>query len=124
MAITPGYGGTLTFGGTTMACKNIRISRSRTSVETTLLSDYREKRAPGRYRRSGTLDLHKSGSTTDNALLAHLEPSSLANTIAASLALVFTDASSIATTMTIHVTDAQESHDGVNAMWTLSFEEQ
>jgi hypothetical protein len=123
MPIVSGYGGTLSFGGSTYTVKDVKIKTTRQSFDITQLSDFKEKRAPGRIRRSGTLTLYVD--TAQSALRTHLVPTTLANALAASVTLVFTDSATNATTMNIHVTDAEESHDGTGAaMWTLSFEEQ
>lgn len=123
MPIVSGYGGTLSFGGSSYTVKDIKLKTTRQSFDITQLSDFKEKRAPGRFRRSGTFTLFVD--TAQSALRSHLAPSTLANALAASVVLVFTDSAANATTMNIHITDAEESHDGNGAaMWTVSFEEQ
>lgn len=123
MPIVSGYGGTLSFGGSSYTVKDIKLKTTRQSFDITQLSDFKEKRAPGRFRRSGTFTLFVD--TAQSALRSHLAPSTLANALAASVVLVFTDSAATSTTMNIHITDAEESHDGNGAaMWTVSFEEQ
>lgn len=129
MAIIAGYGGTVSMnidsgGAVTFPVRNIAVSYERASLDVTQLSDFREKRAPGRIRRSVTFDMMAQDSTTDNALRAHLFPTTLANAVNRSVALTFTDQGSIAYTITGHLVSAQRSDDGTGpAMWSLSMDE-
>jgi hypothetical protein len=93
-------------------------------LDVTQLSDFREKRAPGRFRRSASFDMMAQDSTTDDALRAHLFPTTLANTVNRTLTLVFTDQGNIAYTITGHLVSASRSDDGTGpAMWSLSLDE-
>lgn len=127
MAFTPGYGGTLTLGGTTFPVRNITFSHSRLSVETTQLSDIRIKKAPGRYSRSGSFEMISQTSTSDNAIRSHMVPTDLSAATSASLALVYTDGGGNSYTVTVHLTKADrvDGGDGTSpGIWQCEFEEQ
>jgi hypothetical protein len=129
MATIVGFGGTVTMnidsgGVVTRPVRNITVSFERASLDVTQLSDFREKRAPGRFRRSASFDMMAQDSTTDDALRAHLFPTTLANTVNRTLTLVFTDQGNIAYTITGHLVSASRSDDGTGpAMWSLSLDE-
>lgn len=129
MAIIAGYGGTVTMnidggGVVTFPVRNIAVSYERASLDVTQLSDFREKRAPGRVRRSASFDMMAQDSTTDNALRTHLFPTTLATAVNRTVTLVFTDQGSISYTITGHLVSAQRSDDGTGpAMWSLSMDE-
>lgn len=129
MAIIAGYGGTVSMniqggGAVTRPVRNIAVSFERSSLDVTQLSDFREKRAPGRIRRTATFDMMAQDSTTDDALRTHLYPTTLADAVNRSMVLTWTDQGSIAYTMTGHLVSAQRSDDGTGpAMWSLSLEE-
>jgi hypothetical protein len=129
MAIIAGYGGTVTLNfqsstAVTFPVRNVQISFERASIDITQLSDFREKRAPGRIRRTATFDMMAQDSTTDNALRTHLYPANLADAVNRSVALAFTDQGSIAYTITGHLTSASRQDDGTGpGMWSLTLEE-
>jgi hypothetical protein len=129
MALIAGFGGTLTLSfnaGTaiTVPVKNVTISYERSTLDVTQLSDYIEKRKPGRVRRTATFDMMASDSTTDDVIRDHMYPNTLANALNRSVALSYTDSSSIAYTITGHLTSASRSDDGTGpGMWSLSLEE-
>jgi len=129
MALIAGYGGAVTLNfqsssAVTFPVRNIAINFERSSIDTTQLSDFREKRAPGRVRRTATFDMMAQDSSTDNALRLHMVPTSLAEAVNRSVALSFTDQGSIAYTITGHLTSASRSDDGTGpGMWSLTLEE-
>lgn len=128
MALIPGYGGTVQLnidggGLLTFPVKNISITIERASIDVTQLSDYQEKRAPGRYRRTASFDMMAQDSSTDNGLRSHIVPSSLANAINRTLTLSWAN-SSITYTLTGHTTSANRTEDGTGpAMWSITVEE-
>ena len=57
-----GYGGAVTLnfnagGAATYPVRNIQVATERASLDVTLVSDYREKRVPGRVRRTESGEL-------------------------------------------------------------------
>jgi len=129
MALIAGFGGTLTLnfngaGAVTVPVRNVTISYERSTLDVTQLSDYIEKRKPGRVRRTATFDMMASDATTDNVIREHMYPTTLANALNRSVALSYTDSGSIAYTITGHLTSASRSDDGTGpGMWSLSLEE-
>jgi hypothetical protein len=128
MALIPGYGGTVSLsidGGGSVAfpVKNISITIERTSIDVTQLSDFREKRAPGRYRRTASFDMMAQDQQSDDGLRGHVVPANLANAINRTLTLTWAN-SSITYTLTGHTTSASRSEDGTGvAMWSITVEE-
>ena len=129
MALIAGYGGSVTLNfqsgtATSFPVRNISINFERASIDTTQLSDFREKRSPGRVRRTATFDMMAQNSTTDDALRLHMFPTTVAEATGRSVALTFTDQGSIAYTITGHLTSASRSDDGTGpGMWSLTLEE-
>ena len=129
MALITGYGGTVTLNFQSSSAiafpvRNISINFERASIDTTQLSDFREKRAPGRVRRTATFDMMAQDSTTDNALRLHMVPTTLAEAVGRSVALAFLDQGSISYNITGHLTSASRSDDGTGpGMWSLTLEE-
>lgn len=129
MALIAGFGGTLTLvfnagSSITIPVRNVTISYERSTLDVTQLSDYIEKRKPGRVRRTATFDMMASDSTTDDVIRDHMYPNTLANALNRSVALSYTDSGSIAYTITGHLTSASRSDDGTGpGMWSLSLEE-
>lgn len=127
MALIAGYGGTVTFGGqTTVSCKSVTMNFERDSLDITQIGDYRQKRAPGRVRRSGSLTLYRNNGTVDNALRTHVDPGALGDATGATLAFAYTDQGSITyASINIQVTSAVISDDGTGAAtWELTWEQQ
>lgn len=128
MAFIMGYGGTVTLnidggGVVTYPVRNISVNHERQSLDITQLSDYQEKRAPGRYRRTASFDMIAQDSTTDNALRSHVVPSSLANALNRTATLVFSNAS-ISYTIVGFVTSATRTDDGTGpGTWSITLEE-
>ncbi|MEY4376890.1 MAG: hypothetical protein RJB26_1440 [Pseudomonadota bacterium] len=127
MALIAGYGGTVAFSGTSaVACRSVTITQERASLDVTQLGDYIEKRAAGRARQSGSLTLYRQDSTVDNALRAHILPTSLTNavTTTATLTFTYTDQGSQAYgSWNIIITSATLTDDGTGAAtWELTFE--
>lgn len=129
MATISGYGGTLTLnfnggGAVTVPVRNVTIAYERASLDFTALSDFVEKRKPGRVRRTATFDMMASDGSTDNVVRDHMYPTTLANALNRSVVLAFTDSGSVSYTITGHLTSASRSDDGTGpAMWSLSMEE-
>ena len=129
MATIIGFGGTVTLnfnagGATTFPVRNISVSFERDSLDVTQLSDFRMKRAPGRFRRTASFEMMAQDSSTDNALRTHLYPTTLADTVNRSVVLTFTDQGSIAYTLTGHLTSASRTDDGSGpGVWSLSMDE-
>jgi len=127
MALIAGYGGTVAFSGTSaVACRSVTITQERASLDVTQLGDYIEKRAAGRARQSGSLTLYRQDSTVDNALRAHILPTSLTNavTTTATLTFTYTDQGSQGYgSWNIIITSATLTDDGTGAAtWELAFE--
>ena len=128
MAITPGYGGALTLNfqsssATTYFAKNVTFSHSRTSLDSTSLSDFQEKRMPGRIQRSATFDC-MADSTLDVAIRAHMNPANIADAQNRSVAFSYTDKGALVYTITGHITSATRTDDGSGpGMWSMTLEE-
>lgn len=128
MALIPGYGGTVQLnidggGLVTFPIKNISINVERSSIDVTQLSDFAEKRAPGRYRRTASFDMMAQDSTTDNAVRSHIVPANLAAAINRTMTISWSN-SSITYTLTGHTTSASRSEDGTGpGMWSITVEE-
>lgn len=128
MALIPGYGGTVQLnidggGLVTFPIKNISINVERSSIDVTQLSDFGEKRAPGRYRRTASFDMMAQDSTTDNALRSHIVPANLAAAVNRTMTISWVN-SSITYTLTGHTTSASRSEDGTGpGMWSITVEE-
>jgi hypothetical protein len=126
MAITPGYGGSLSLNFGTAAtyfAKNVTFSHSRTSLDATSLSDFVEKRMPGRIQRSATFDC-MADSTLDVAIRSHMNPTTVALAQGASVTFTYTDKGSLAYQLTGHITSATRTDDGSGpGMWSITVEE-
>ena len=127
MALIAGYGGTVTFSGTSaVACRSVTMNFERDSLDVTQIGDYRMKRAAGRVRRSGSLTLYRQSGDVDAALRTHVNPGSLVNATGATLNFAYTDQGSNAyASIAIQVTSAVISDDGTGAgTWEITWEEQ
>lgn len=127
MALIAGYGGTVTFSGqSAVSCKSVTMNFERDSLDITQIGDYRQKRAPGRVRRSGSLTLYRNSSTVDDALRTHINPTSLGDATGATLSFSYTDQGGVAyTSIPIQVTSAVISDDGTGAAtWEITWEQQ
>jgi hypothetical protein len=143
MAFIAGFGGTLTFsgiatgGGTigTVPVRSFTMSFERASLDTTTLSDFRERRLPGRVRRSGTMTILRQTGSADDTLRAALIPADMAAATgaAASLTLKYADQGTIeyneygagTAVFAVTITSATITDDGTGAaVWELSWEEQ
>jgi hypothetical protein len=127
MALIAGYGGTVTFSGTSsVACRSVTINQERAALDITQLGDYIEKRAAGRARETGSMTLYRQDTTVDDALRAHILPTSLANAVTTTATLTFTyqdQGGKSYGSWNIIVTSATLTDDGTGAaMWELSFE--
>jgi hypothetical protein len=129
MPIIAGFGGTLTFNGTaTEAVRSFTLNHERASLDVTTITDFRERRIPGRFRRSGTLTLYRQDGTNDNDLRTWLIPTNVLTTVypTTTLTIGYQDSGSITyATMNVQITSASFTDDGTGpAMWELSWEEQ
>lgn len=127
MALIAGYGGTVTFSGqSAVSCKSVTMNFERDSLDITQIGDYRQKRAPGRVRRSGSLTLYRNSSTVDDALRTHINPNALNDATGATLSFSYTDQGGVAyTSISIQITSAVISDDGTGAAtWELTWEQQ
>ena len=138
MALITGFGGTITFGGVTgtVQVRSFTMNVERASFDATTLADYREKRLPGRIRRSGTLTLLRQDGTIDDVLRGHLFPNDLnAATTGTGVTLTlkyvdqgaksFDEWGTGVNPMSIHITSASINDNGTDlALWELSWEEQ
>lgn len=124
-----GYGGVVTLnfnagGAATYPVRNIQVATERASLDVTLVSDYREKRVPGRVRRTVSFDLIVEDSTANNAFREHIYPTSLANAQDRSVVLAYTDESGQAYTVTGHIVSASRTDDGAGiATWSCQMDE-
>jgi hypothetical protein len=128
MPIITGFGGTLTFNGTdTEAVKSFTLNHERASLDVTTISDFYEKRVPGRVRRSGTLTLFRQTGTNDDTLRTWIAPTTLVATVTPTtqLTIAYTDQGSKAyASMNVLITSASFTDDGSGpATWELSWEE-
>lgn len=134
MALIAGFGGTVSFSGqTAVKCKSITINWEKESLDVTTVSDWQQKRAPGRFRRSGTLTVYRQDGSVDDAIRLHVQPTTLIEATGAVLTLAYTDqggkvydtVGSSTTAFNIQITSASITDDGTGAaMWELSWEEQ
>ena len=128
MAITPGYGGALTLnfqtaGAATYLAKNVTFSHSRSSLDSTSLADFAEKRMPGRIQRSATFDC-MADSGLDVAIRTHMNPTTIALAQAVTVSFSYTDKGGLAYTIVGHLTSATRTDDGSGpGMWSISIEE-
>lgn len=124
-----GYGGAVTLnfnagGSATYPVRNIQIQTERQSLDVTLVSDFREKRVPGRVRRSVSFDLIVEDGTSNNAFREHVYPTSLANAQDRSVVLTYTDESGQAYAVTGHIVSAGRTDDGSGiATWSCQMDE-
>jgi len=124
-----GYGGTVSLnfnsgGSTTWPVRNIQLQVERASLDVTLVSDWREKRVPGRVRRTLSFDLLAQDAATDDPVREHIYPTSLANAVNRSVVVAFSDQAGKAYTITGHITSASRTDDGTGAaVWSLSVDE-
>jgi hypothetical protein len=141
MAFIAGFGGTLTFSGiatggsfaATVPVRSFTMTIEKASLDSTTLSDFRERRLPGRVRRSGSITILRQTSTADDALRAHLIPLDLNATVTATLTLKYVDQGGISydeygagtAAFSIQITSATITDDGTGVgVWEMSWEEQ
>lgn len=124
-----GYGGSVTMvlngaGPATVPVRNIQLSYERQSLDVTLVSDFREKRVPGRVRRTVSFDMIVEDGTQNNPLRDHIYPTSLANAQDRTITLTYTDESAFAYTITGHIVSATRTDDGSGiATWSCQMDE-
>jgi hypothetical protein len=129
MALILGYGGSvkLNFQSSSAVAfpvRNVSVSHERNSIDTTALADFREKRAPGRWRRTATFDMIAQDTSSDNALRTHMTPASVSDAQNRTVALAWSDAGGISYTLTGHITSAARSDDGSGpGTWSITIEE-
>lgn len=113
-----GWGGTLTIGGTSVAVRNVTITRQASEFDITAHGDSRMYSGPGRVKRGGTLEAYVAGGTGGIATLID-EPN-----IASPATLVFTDSGGTATTLVVIITGADQTHSSNDAaIYSISFTE-
>lgn len=127
MAIIPGYGGTVSLnfgaGATAFPAKNISVSMERASLDVSAIADFKESRAPGRYRRTATFDLMAQDGSADNAIRSAMVPTTLANAVSTSITLTWVN-SSITYTISGFFTSAVRSDDpNQPGTWSITMEE-
>jgi hypothetical protein len=129
MALILGYGGQIQLnfqagGAVTFPVRNISVAHERASIDTTQLSDFRDKRAPGRWRRSVTFDMIAQDGAADNAVRTHMTPASVADAQNRTCVLSWTDAGGVSYAITGHLTSASRGDDGTGpGSWSLTLEE-
>lgn len=124
-AIT-GWGGTLTFtvsGGSvkTIPVRNVNIERQASEFDMTSLSDTKIFSGPGRVKRSGSFEAYLSSETA--TIITAIETIS-GTTLATPSSLTFTDSGGTATTMSIIITGANQTHSNEDAaIFSVTFSE-
>jgi hypothetical protein len=124
-AIT-GWGGTLTItpsGGsaTTIPVRNVNIERQASEFDMTSLSDTKMFAGPGRVKRTGSFEAYISSVT--GGITTAIETISGA-TLATPMSLTFTDSAGTATTMSIIITGANQTHSNEDAaIYSVTFSE-
>lgn len=124
-AIT-GWGGTLTFtasGGSakTIPVRNVTIERQASEFDMTALSDTRIFSGPGRVKRSGSFEAYLSSETS--TIITAIETIS-GTTMNAPSSLTFTDSAGTATTLSIIITGANQTHSLEDAaIFSITFSE-
>lgn len=124
-AIT-GWGGTLTItpsGGsaTTIPVRNVNIERQASEFDMTALSDTKMFAGPGRVKRTGSFEAYISSVT--GGITTAIETIS-GTTLATPMSLTFTDSASTATTMSIIITGANQTHSNEDAaIFSVTFSE-
>lgn len=124
-AIT-GWGGTLTFtasGGSakTIPVRNVTIERQASEFDMTQLSDTRIYSGPGRVKRTGSFEAYLSSETS--TIITAIETLN-GTTLNAPASLTFTDSASTATTMSIIITGANQTHSLEDAaIFSITFSE-
>lgn len=123
----PGWGGTLTFtasaGGAqkTIPVRNVTIERQASEFDMTALSDTKIFSGPGRVKRTGSFEAYLSTETA--GIITTIETIS-GSTLATPASLTFTDFSGTATTMSIIITGANQTHSNEDAViFSVTFSE-
>ena len=122
-----GWGGTLTFTATgattpvTVPVRNVTIERQASEFDMTALSDVRIFSGPGRVKRSGSFEAYLS---TQTATIITQIDAITATTLTTPASLTFTDSASTATTMSIIITGANQTHSNEDAaIFSVTFSE-
>ena len=124
-AIT-GWGGTLTFtvsGGSvkTIPVRNVTIERQASEFDMTALSDTKIFSGPGRVKRTGSFEAYLSSETS--TIITAIETIS-GTTLATPSSLTFTDSAGTATTLSIIITGANQTHSNEDAaIFSVTFSE-
>lgn len=122
----PGWGGTLTFTATggaavTVPVRNVTIERQASEFDMTALSDTRIFSGPGRVKRSGSFEAYLSTQTA--TIITQIETISGA-TLATPASLTFTNNAGTATTMSVIITGANQTHSNEDAaIFSVTFSE-
>lgn len=123
-AIT-GWGGslTLTVGGTakTIPVRNVQIDRQASEFDMTQLSDTKILSGPGRVKRSGSFEAYVSSETA--GIITAIETIS-GTSLLTPASLTFTDSAATATTMSVIITGANQTHSNEDAaIFSVTFSE-
>lgn len=123
-AIT-GWGGslTLTVGGTakTIPVRNVQIDRQASEFDMTQLSDTKILSGPGRVKRSGSFEAYVSSET--DGIITAIETIS-GTSLLTPASLTFTDSAATATTMSVIITGANQTHSNEDAaIFSVTFSE-
>ena len=123
-AIT-GWGGSLklTIGGAekTIPVRNVTIERQASEFDMTALSDTKIFSGPGRVKRSGSFEAYVCTETA--GIVTAIETIS-STSLTTPAQLVFTDSASTATTLSIIITGANQTHSSEDAaIFSVTFSE-
>lgn len=113
-----GWGGSLTIGGTSIPVRNVTITRQATEFDMTAHSDTKIFSGPGRVKRGGSCEAYVSTGT--DGIDDIIESPNLSTPAS----LTFTDSNSAATTMSVIITGADQTHSANDAaIYNITFTE-
>jgi hypothetical protein len=123
-AIT-GWGGSLklTVAGTekTIPVRNVTIERQASEFDMTSLSDTKMFAGPGRVKRTGSFEAYVSSET--GGIITAIETIN-STSLTTPAQLVFTDSASTATTLSVIITGANQTHSNEDAaIFSVTFSE-
>jgi hypothetical protein len=123
-AIT-GWGGSLklTVGSAekTIPVRNVTIERQASEFDMTSLSDTKMFAGPGRVKRTGSFEAYVSSET--GGIITAIETIN-SNSLTTPAQLVFTDSASTATTLSVIITGANQTHSNEDAaIFSVTFSE-
>lgn len=115
----PGWGGSLTIGGTSIPVRNVTITRQASEFNLTAHGDTKMFSGPGRVKRGGSCEAYVN-SEVDTACKGAIETPNL--TTPASL--VFTGNGAGSVTMSVIITGADQTHSSEDAaIYSITFTE-